>query len=275
MRRMDGFFMMRAAGKENVMPFSHNPRIRKVLILMSAALWAWTLAGLPNQAESAAPKARKALVVWGGWEGHEPKQCVDIFAPWLEQQGFEVTVSNSLDSYLDTEKLKQLDLIVQAYTMAQITGEQERGLLEAVKSGVGLAGWHGGLADSFRSNTEYQFMVGGQWVAHPGGVIDYEVNITDHEDPITRGLTDFEIHSEQYYMHVDPTNEVLATTTFTGRHAPWIDGVVMPVVWKKMYGKGRIFYTSLGHVAKDFDVLQAREIVKRGMLWAAHALDER
>ena len=144
------------------MPFSHNPRIPKLLILMSAALLAWTMAGLPNHAEPAAPNARKALVVWGGWEGHEPKQCVDIFAPWLEQQGFEVTVSNSLDSYLDTEKLKQLDLIVQAYTMAQITGEQERGLLEAVKSGVGLAGWHGGLADSFRSNTEYQFMVGGQ-----------------------------------------------------------------------------------------------------------------
>jgi len=257
------------------MPFSHNPRIPKLLILMSAALLAWTMAGLPNHAEPAAPNARKALVVWGGWEGHEPKQCVDIFAPWLEQQGFEVTISNSLDSYLETEKLKQLDLIVQAYTMAQITSEQERGLLEAVKSGVGLAGWHGGLGDSFRSNTEYQFMVGGQWVAHPGGVIDYKVNITDHEDPITRGLTDFEIHSEQYYMHVDPTNEVLATTTFSGRYAPWIDGVVMPVVWKKMYGKGRIFYTSLGHVAKDFDVPQAREIVKRGMLWAAHALDVR
>jgi type 1 glutamine amidotransferase len=223
----------------------------------------------------AAQKTKKALVVWGGWEGHEPKQCVDIFAPWLEEQGFEVEISNTLDFYLDVEKLKSLDLIVQVYTMASITGEQERGLLEAVKSGVGLAGWHGGLADSFRINTEYQFMVGGQWVAHPGGVIDYEVNITDHEDPITAGLSDFKMHSEQYYMHVDPINEVLATTTFSGEHAPWIDGVVMPVVWKKMYGKGRVFYTSLGHVAKDFDVPQARVIVQRGMLWAARNLTEK
>ncbi len=254
---------------------SPNPRILKLLTLMSAALLAWTLAPLPLHAETPAPNARKALVVWGGWDGHEPKQCVDIFAPWLEQQGFEVDISNSLDSYLDTEKLKQLDLIVQVFTMAQITPEQERGLLEAVKSGVGLAGWHGGLADSFRNNTGYQFMVGGQWVAHPGGVIDYEVNITDHEDPITRGLSDFQMHSEQYYLHVDPLNEVLATTTFSGRHAPWIDGAVMPVVWKKMYGQGRVFYTSLGHVAKDFDVPQAREIVRRGMLWAAHALEDR
>ena len=218
-------------------------------------------------------KKKKALFVWGGWEGHEPKKCVDIFAPWLEQQDFEVEISHTLDSYLDVEKLKSLDLIVQVFTMAQITGAQEKGLLEAVRSGVGLAGWHGGLADSFRSNTEYQFMVGGQWVAHPGGVIDYQVNIIDHEDPITSGLSDFKMHSEQYYMHVDPINEVLATTTFSGEHASWIQGVVMPVVWKKMYGKGRVFYTSLGHVAKDFDVPQARTIVQRGMLWAAKSLE--
>jgi hypothetical protein len=217
---------------------------------------------------------RSALVVWGGWDGHEPKQCVDIFVPWLKEQGFEVAVSNTLDSYLDAEKLKNLHLIVQAVTMSAISPQQEKGLLEAVRNGVGLAGWHGGLADAFRSNTEYEFMVGGQWVAHPGDVIDYRVNIVDHEDPITAGFADFDMHSEQYYMHVDPINRVLATTTFSGASAPWIKGVVMPVIWKKMYGRGRVFYTSLGHVSKDFDVPQAREIVKRGMLWAARQINE-
>lgn len=220
-------------------------------------------------------KNKKALFVWGGWEGHQPKKCVDIFAPWLEKQGFDVEISHTLDSYLDVEKLKSLDLIVQVYTMASITGDQEKGLLEAVKSGVGIAGWHGGLADSFRQNTSYQFMVGGQWVAHPGGIIDYEVNITDKEHPITQGLSDFKMHSEQYYMHVDPINNVLATTTFSGQYAPWIKGVVMPVVWTKKYGEGRVFYTSLGHVAKDFDVPESREIVKRGMLWAAGFLNNK
>lgn len=218
---------------------------------------------------------KRALFVWGGWEGHEPKKCVDIFAPWLEQQGFDVDISGTLDSYLDKEKMNSLDLIVQVYTMAQITPAQERGLLTAVQNGVGIAGWHGGLADSFRNNTAYQFMVGGQWVAHPGGVIDYEVNIIDHKDPITAGLDDFKMHSEQYYMHIDPLNEVLATTTFSDKHAPWIRDVVMPVVWKKMYGQGRVFYTSLGHVAKDFDVPEALEITKRGILWAAGSLEER
>lgn len=223
---------------------------------------------LPCPAQKPAAK-KKALIVWGGWEGHEPKKCVDIFAPWLRERGFEVEVSNSLDSYLDAAKLKGLDLIVQAVTQATITPEQEKGLLEAVKSGVGLAGWHGGLADSFRSNTEYQFMVGGQWVAHPGNITDYEVHIANPKDPITRGLADFKMHSEQYYLHVDPGNKVLATTTFSGQDAPWVKGVVMPVVWKKHYGRGRVFYTSLGHVAADFDVPEARQIVERGLLWAA------
>jgi len=154
--------------------------------------------------------------------------------------------------------------------MSDIKAEQERNLEAAVKSGVGLAGWHGGLADAHRSNVEYQFMVGGQWVAHPGGVIDYGVDIVKPEDPIVKGLkTPFHMKSEQYFMHVDPAVEVLATTTFSGHHASWIEGIVMPVVWKKMYGRGRVFYTSLGHVAADFDVPEAREIVKRGLLWAA------
>jgi uncharacterized protein len=243
---------------------------RCILILLLGLAAAVAFAG-PGQAPA---KPKTALIVWGGWEGHEPKQCVDIFAPWLESQGFKVEISHTLDAYLDYEKLKTLDLIVQVFTMATITPEQEKGLLEAVKSGVGLAGWHGGLADSFRSNTEYQFMVGGQWVAHPGGVIDYDVDITKPNDPIVKGLKRrFHMKSEQYYMHVDPVDEVLATTTFSGQYAPWTKGVVMPVVWKKHYGKGRVFYTSLGHVAADFNVPEAREIVKHGMLWAAHVIE--
>ncbi len=212
---------------------------------------------------------KKGLFVWGGWEGHEPKECVDIFVPVLKEQGYDVEVYDTLDIFLDESKMKSMDLIVPIWTMGTITSEQEKGLLETVKSGVGIAGWHGGMGDSFRQNTEYQFMVGGQWVAHPGGVIDYEVTIINHNDPITSGLKDFKMHSEQYYMHVDPSNEVLATTTFRGDVLPWIQGCVMPVVWKRYWGKGKVFYSSLGHVAKDFQVPEAKEIVKRGMLWAS------
>ncbi len=212
---------------------------------------------------------KSALMVWGGWEGHEPKQCVDIFAPYLEEQGFEVRVVNTLDVYLEEDYMAALSLIVPVWTMGEITSEQEKGLLAAVLSGVGIAGWHGGMGDSFRNNTEYQFMVGGQWVVHPGGIVDYEVNIINHDDPITAGLSDFAMHSEQYYMHVDPSNEVLATTTFSGEHYPWVAGCVMPVVWKRRYDQGRVFYTSLGHVAADFQVPEVRQIVERGMLWAS------
>ncbi len=215
-------------------------------------------------------KGKKVLFVYGGWDGHEPKQCKDIFVPWMQEERAEVVVSDTLDSYLDEALMNSLDLVVQVWTMGTITNEQEKALLKAVKEDkVGLAGWHGGTGDSFRNNTEYQFMVGGQWVAHPGGVIDYKVNITDKNDPITKGLSDFSMHSEQYYMHVDPNVKVLATTTFTGEHASWINGAVMPVVWKKSYGEGRVFYSSLGHVAKDFEVPEALEIMQRGIIWAS------
>jgi hypothetical protein len=212
---------------------------------------------------------KKALMVWGGWEGHEPKKCVEIFAPLLEAAGMEVEIWDTLDVYLDEDKMRSLDLIVPLWTMGTITKEQEAGLLAAIKSGVNVGGWHGGMADAFRNNVDYQWMVGGQWVAHPGGIIDYRVNVINYDDPITRDIPDFDMHSEQYYMHVDPSNEVLATTTFSGASAPWVAGTVMPVVWRRMFGNGRVFYSSLGHVAADFDVPEAKEIQRRGLLWAA------
>ena len=205
----------------------------------------------------------KALIVQGGWEGHEPKQVSEIFASVLGERGIDAEISETLDSYLDAEKLAQLDLIVPCWTMGSISKEQWAGLDKAVRSGVGIAGVHGGMADSFRKNTDYQFMVGGQWVAHPGGVIDYTVQIVDHADPVTAGLDHFRMHSEQYYLHVDPSNHVLATTTFE------MNGCTMPVVWKRMWGAGRVFYSSLGHVASDFDVPEALTIIERGMCWAA------
>ena len=211
-----------------------------------------------------------ALINWGGWEGHEPEACATLFAELLRDKDFTVEVMSDLEVYTDKRFVQGFDLIVPIWTMSAITPEQEAGLLTTIRSGVGLAGWHGGLADSFRTNVEYQFMVGGQWVAHPGNIIAYDVNLSS-DDPIVAGLTDFRMESEQYYLHVDPSNEVLATTTFSGEHgdAPWIAGTVMPVVWKRRYGEGRVFYSSLGHVRKDFDVSQVREIMLRGMLWAA------
>lgn len=221
--------------------------------------------------ENTSLKGKKVLYVWGGWKGHEPEQSVDLFVPWIKSEGADVTVSDTLDVYLDEELMASIDLIIQIWTMGKISNQQEKGLLNAVKNGVGLAGWHGGLGDSFRNNGEYQFMVGGQWVAHPGGIIDYRVEITNHKDAVMKGLADFNMHSEQYYLHTDPNVKVLATTTFSGEHASWINKCVIPVVWKKYYGKGRVFYSSLGHVMSDFEVKEALEIQKRGIRWAAES----
>jgi len=243
--------------------------ITKSAVAATAVFIAPTVYGRSLRSADKSPlDGKRVLFVWGGWMGHEPDKCRDIFVPWMESEGAKVTVSDSLEAYVTLDLQKDFDLIIQAWTMGTITGKQEKALLEAVKSGVGLAGWHGGLGDSFRNNTEYQFMVGGQWVAHPGGVIDYRVNIVDHKDPVTKGLSDFAMHSEQYYVHIDPNVKVLATTTFGDQAASWIGGNVIPVAWKKVYGKGRVFYSSLGHVAADYKVSEALEIQKRGIYWA-------
>ena len=215
-------------------------------------------------------------MVAGGWEGHEPRQTVEVFAPFLRDNGFDVEISESLDVYTDEAKMRALSLVVPCWTMGEISPEQSRGLTSAIASGVGLAGWHGGMGDSFRGDTTYQFMVGGQFVAHPGNIREYSVNITDAGSEITRDISDFQMNSEQYFLHVDPGNHVLATTRFSGENddAPWTRGVQMPVAWTKSWGKGRVFYSALGHIAADFQVKEARELMQRGMLWAANGKDE-
>jgi type 1 glutamine amidotransferase len=211
---------------------------------------------------------RQALIVWGGWDGHEPEEGARVVKAMLEEEGFGVRVETTTEIFADSA-IADLSLIVPIYTMAKLAKNEELNLTKAVEGGVGLGGYHGGMCDAFREATEYQFMCGGQWVAHPGNIIDYQVDITRRDDPIMSGIDDFPYRSEQYYMHVDPSNEVLATTTFSGEHASWIEGVVMPVVWKRRHGKGRVFYSALGHVAKEFAVPEMRTIFRRGLVWAA------
>lgn len=211
---------------------------------------------------------REALIVWGGWSGHEPEQCAAIIKSMLEEDGFKVYVEDATEAFADPT-IHDLSLIVPIFTMSKIEKEELSNLTAAVAGGVGLGGYHGGMGDAFREAVDYQFMVGGQWVAHPGNIIDYRVDVTRSDDPIMEGIESFPYTSEQYYMHVDPSNEVLATTTFTGEHAYWIDGVTMPVVWKRKHGKGRVFYSSLGHVSKEFELPQMRTILRRGLNWAA------
>ncbi len=218
---------------------------------------------------------RSALIVWGGWDGHQPKEVGELFQEMLVAEGFDIEMADSLEAFEDQEKIAGLSLIVPVWTMSDISEAQRGSVTRAVSEfGVGLAGCHGGMCDAFRKDTEWQFMTGGQWVAHPGNDgVRYVVNIShSNPHPITDGIEDFEIVSEQYYLHTDPGNNVLATTQF-----PWpgIDGphvanaCAMPQVWTKMYGKGRVFYNALGHQRNVIDQGPAFEIMKRGFLWAA------
>ena len=211
---------------------------------------------------------RTALIFWGGWEGHEPQACAARLSDILTQDGFAVDSRPGTD-VLTQDDLGRFDLIVPMMTQAEVAPDALTNLIAAVEAGTGLAGIHGGMGDTFRAQPSYQFMTGGQWVAHPGDFLDYRVQITTPDDPIMQGVGDFDYHSEQYYLHVDPGIEVLATTTFDGTHAPWTKGTVMPVVWKHRYGAGRVFYSALGHNAAELDHPQAQTILRRGLSWAA------
>ena len=218
--------------------------------------------------------AKQALIVWGGWDGHTPKESADVFAPELEKAGYDVALENDLQVYADHERMKSMDLIVPLWTAGELTGEAWQGLQGAVYAGTGLAGFHGGMIDAFRGNPGYQFMTGGQWVAHPGNTdAKYTVNIVDADHEITKGINDFTFNgTEQYYLHVDPGIHVLCQTTFTGDfgdNTTYPAGTVMPYAWTRNYGQGRVFVAAWGHTHADFDVPEAKEIVRRGMLWAS------
>lgn len=205
-----------------------------------------------------------ALIVRGGWAGHEPVACTDLFRGFLAGHGFTVRVEETLDAYTSDD---HFDLIIQCWTGARFTDAQERALVDRVRAGAGFTGWHGGIVATGYEAPDYQFMVGGRFLCHPGEFVDYQVNINQNHS-LAYDLSSFDVHTEQYFMHVDPTLDVLATTTFTGDHgAPETAGAIMPVAWTRRFGDGRVFVNTLGHSPADLRIPQSREMTERGMLW--------
>ena len=214
---------------------------------------------------------KNVLIVYGGYPPHQPKKFAKKIEKWLLENNAKVTLSESTEVYANNKIMDKTDLIVQSVTMLSINRNELKGLVRAISRGTGLAGFHGGLGDSFRNSTEYQYVIGGQFVSHPGGQVLYDVNIIDKKDYITKNINDFSLKTEQYYMHVDPNNKVLATTRFSGKNNYWIKDAIIPVIWKKYYGKGRVFYCSLGHSMDVFDIIEVKEILKRGLFWASES----
>lgn len=214
---------------------------------------------------------KKALIVWGGWDGHVPDKMAEFFEEMLLEENYDVTVSNSLESFSDVEKLKEYDLIVPCITMEKVEEAWADNVCSAVVAGTGIAGCHGGMCDTFREHANWQFMTGGQFVAHPGeDGTEYEVCIEQTDNELVQGLDDFTVCSEQYYMHIDPAIEVLAYTMFPvadGPHTP--NGKCkMPVAWTKRWGEGKVYYNALGHTPENINSGTALEMIRRGLLWA-------
>lgn len=215
---------------------------------------------------------KKAWILQGGWDGHEPHLTSARFAKMLQQHGYETLIQSSLDCLADLDAMMALDLLVFCWTMGEIKQDYTKNIAKAVGAGVGLAGCHGGMCDAFRKDTEWQFITGGQWVSHPGGDgVEYTVHIHHGSSPITQGLDDFAVSSEHYYLHIDPAIEVLASTRFPSVLYYHISNkpVDMPVAWTKFWGNGRVFYNSLGHHDDVFDKSpNAAVLMERGMVWA-------
>nr|WP_314258047.1 ThuA domain-containing protein [uncultured Devosia sp.] len=209
---------------------------------------------------------KKALVVWGGMELHTPERGAHVVRELLEAEGFAVTVTGDYDA-LGAEDVGNNDLVVPVITDGTLAPEKMANLVKAVAAGTGLAGYHMGLATSFRASVPFRYMASVYWVQHPGNIMTYRVDVGD--SPLLDGIESFEHTSEQYYLNYDPAVEVHATTVFSGAVHPWRKDVVMPVVFTTRYDQGRVFYSSLGHTADELAGGPVREILRRGLVWAA------
>ena len=235
----------------------------------------------PNQ-QTSAPK--DALVVRGGWEGHQPVEATDLFVPFLEANGYDVRIEGSPSVYVDAGYMRSVDLIVQSVSMGTIEDAEVAGLRSAVEAGAGFAGWHGGIVDSYRGSAEYLQLVGGQFVAHPGKAAEELTGGSSDNDrrhtirlmpsaathPITRGLGDVELTTEQYWVLTDAYNDVLATTTQPARPGdPWHREITCPAVWTRRWGAGRVFVATPGHSPEVLREPTVRAMIERGLLWAS------
>jgi type 1 glutamine amidotransferase len=218
-------------------------------------------------------RTRRALIVRGGWEGHSPVEATDRFIPFLEEHGFSVEVQESPEVYAEADRLAATDLVVQCYTQGVASDAAVLGLSAAVAAGTGLAGWHGGICDSYRGSPDYLHLTGGQWAAHPGGFVQHEVDVvpekSDHE--LVTGLNPhWSLDTEQYWVLSDELNDVLATTTFGVRDdTPWREPLTSPAVWTRRWGRGKVFVSTIGHKLEDLDHPDVRTLTERGLLWAS------
>ena len=211
---------------------------------------------------------KSALVVWGGLELHEPEKGAHVVREILEGEGFSVTVTDDYTA-LGGADVGSYDLIVPQITGGELDRENSIRLSSAIEAGTGLAAFHHGIATTFPGNARMRFLGGCTFATHPGDIITYRVDPIVKDDPIMAGIESFEHTSEQSFLHVDPSVEVLATTTFSGEHASWKKGVAMPVVYKSAFGNGRVFYTALGHTPAELEKPEIMTILHRGLLWAA------
>jgi type 1 glutamine amidotransferase len=200
-----------------------------------------------------------ALIVWGGWDGHDPESVAAMLAGHLRNRGYAVTSVAGVDG-LPAMDLTRYDVLVPVWSFGIQHSAALAVVLAAVEQGVGLATFHGGI-DWF-ADRDYARMIGGHFVFHPPSN-RYEVVVEDNTHPITQGMPSFLVETEQYYFHVDPGNHVLTSTPF--------GDVCMPNSWVRTYGRGRVFYCSLAHTIDTLEQEPVLALLLNGIRWATRS----
>ncbi len=213
------------------------------------------------------PRSPHAWILTGGWSGHDPEGVAAWSAERLAALSVSAEVVRDLDALDDAAALDGLALLVPNWSWGSLSPSQETALVTAVERGLGLVGTHGGMGDTSRASLKYQWLVGGQFVAHPGDLYPHRVTF-DPGSPLLGDLPPVELITERYVMLIDPAVSVHARLTFGADPMPWLDGVQVPVAWTRRWGEGRVGYLSVGHTVDDLRVPAIVTAFERLADWA-------
>lgn len=195
---------------------------------------------------------------------------------WRAQPRFITTASEDW-RLITRDILKDYDVLI-FYTTGELpfTEEQKRAFLDFIKEGKGFVGIHSAV-DTFYQWPEYGEMIGGYFNGHPWHQ-KVRVIVEDKTHPATRHLGDtWEVVDEIYQvrdwsrdkvkvlMRLDPTSVDISKGTREDQD--------YALAWCKTYGKGRVFYTALGHPVELWWDEKFQEHLLGAILWAMGVLE--
>ena len=248
----------------------------KSLRALFASMFAVALlsGGVASAAEPAKDSDHKlrVLVVTGGHD-FEKEPFFKLFKDNTEIS-YEAVEHPNAHARLKAEASKQFDVLV-LYDMWQpITDDAKRDFVERLKEGKGLVVLHHAIA-SYQEWPEYWKIVGARYYLKPvivDGVekrrsafkhdMQFKVHVVDPSHPVTRGVSDFEMHDETYkWFDVAPDSHPLLATD-----EPESNKII---AWTRTYENTRVMYLQSGHDHFAYENPNYQRLVSQAIRWAA------